>query len=761
MKNQAMELKSDLRTREANAVFAQDSQLKPESFNSGFKESIDMPSGITKLVASCFFTFLLLALAVPGFGQTEPRQSAVGHPIPSAPKKRYIPASFAALPELQCQLYPSGGTPSKGLTVYTDEDGYARFHAVRATAQDAVQSLALDCTDSAGKAYSYSVDLTSDDTFTPRPLNLENERGIDRPALQGDPLSYSQSELIKAGYGLRPDSTDTAAYARWLAAASTPGRMLDSKRPRLTSTPGPRFETKRPNHSSRMNSIVRPNTVHKITDSPWVGATLNGAPTYVSSMANFNVPTAVEDGDETEGSQIAIWNGVEGSGNNSGLIQGGVGVTTIGLAASYWSWREYCCGDSDSNQGAYDTAHGAFTPNPGDNIFSQEWYCDANGNLNPTGGYGCTFVHDTTNGGILTCTSSTGSPCPSVKALPNWTSIGTDADFVIEDQSPQCCGNSDTAFTDFTPQVNMSGSAYSSTTSKYSQTVTSDPLVYLLEDFTNTTSHMQISLGTTDETYFTSSQFAEVSGLASNNTARNVQSIGVGPNANGSPSGVAWTLGFNANSDGDYNIYQWQWKTSSWVKEPGAATHIAVSPEGYPWVVNHAGQIYYWNGSAFESAPGNACASWIGVGPNAFNSTYGDPWILGCNWQTNGYNVYQLQGSTWVHQPGQFTKLAVGPRGPWAIDNNGLVYYWNGSSFQQAPTACATSIGVGPLTAPFAGTYGDTWITGCHQDGNGYRIYQLYFGETWVEIPGIAAQISVSPDLGVPWVVNTTGHIYQ
>ena len=114
--------------------------------------------------------------------------------------------------------------------MFTDDDGYARFHAVRATASDAVQRLALDCTDSAGKSYSYSVDLTSDDTFAPRPLNLANERGTDRPALKGDPLSYSQSELIQAGYGLRPDPTDTAAYARWLAAASTPGRMLESKR---------------------------------------------------------------------------------------------------------------------------------------------------------------------------------------------------------------------------------------------------------------------------------------------------------------------------------------------------------------------------------------------------------------------------------------------------------------------------------------------------------------------------------------------------
>jgi hypothetical protein len=150
---------------------------------------------------------------------------------------------------------------------------------------------------------------------------------------------------------------------------------------------------------------------------------------------------------------------------------------------------------------------------------------------------------------------------------------------------------------------------------------------------------MNVSLLNTDETYFDVSQFQQVSGLAASGAL--VESIGVGPNANGSSIGDAWTLGYHANSVGDYAIYQR--KNSQWVQQPGAATHIAVSPNGYPWVVNHLGAIYYWNGSAFEPAPGpsNTCASWIGVGPNAYCSTYGDPWILGCHEGTYGYNIYQ------------------------------------------------------------------------------------------------------------------------
>jgi hypothetical protein len=39
--------------------------------------------------------------------------------------------------------------------------------------------------------------------------------------------------------------------------------------------------------------------------------------------------------------------------------------------------------------------------------------------------------------------------------------------------------------------------------------------------------------------------------------------------------------------------------------------------------------------------------------------------------------------------------------------------------------------------------------------------YQLPKGTTWVEIPGIASAIAVSPDFGVPWYVDTVVHIFE
>ena len=703
----------------------------------------------SRIAAGAGMALLIVATA---FAQNEPSHATSPvHPIPTAPKKSYTPASVRALPGLQCRIYPTGSAPSLGLTVFTDDDGYARFHAVRAAAGDAVQRLTLDCTDLAGNFSSYSADLTSADTFEPRPLNLANERGTDRPALEGDPLSYTQSELIQAGYGLRPDpQKDAAAYSRWLAAALVPGRMLEIKRPS--------------SHS---------HTVTTTEAAPWTGSALTGAPNYISTEANFNVPTAAPGGDETTGTEIAIWNGLGGFGTGSGLIQGGVNVATNSTSASYGSWREYCCGDGDSN--GYG---GAFVPSPGDEIYSQEWYCDSKGKSNIGGGYGCTYLVDKTTGAILSCTSATGSPCWSVQALPlcsvspgtpNCMTLGLAAEFVIENQTPQCCSPA-TAFTDLTSTVNMFGSAYSSTTNSYSQTISTDPIVDVLEDFTNTTSHMGIALGKTDQTYFTVSQFKRVGGAALSflvpcPTSGNdcyPQSIAVGPNANGSTIGDPWVLGTGKTSAGDYYVYQW--RNSSWVRTVGAGLQIAVSPQGYAWVITHLGTMYYWNGSTFVLAPGNGCATSIGVGPNAYGSQYGDPWIIGCDGSDifNG-SIYQLQGSAWVKQPGAANQIAVSPQGvPWVLTSTGSIFYWNGSYFTGAPAGCASSIAVGPVTAPLAGPYGDVWITGCGDVTNaGAKIFQLQNGTSWVQIPGVASQISVSPDLGVPWVVTLTGQIFE
>ncbi|HKF22879.1 MAG TPA: G1 family glutamic endopeptidase [Candidatus Angelobacter sp.] len=436
-------------------------------------------------------TCLALWMAATGSGQAQ--KPGDGERGPAAAEKSFVPASIKVLPGLQCSIYPEGSDPSTGLEVFADDDGYARFHAVRAEGGNAIKRLTLGCKDANGKPSSFAVDLTSDATFEPRPLDLSKERGTDRPALTGDPLRFTQAQLIEAGYGLRPDpQKDPDAYNRWLSAASKPGRMLQAKRP-----------------------ASHEHTVITTTGGPWVGSVLGGSPSYIAIEAYFNVPKAIHGGDKTTGTEISIWDGLGGFGTGPGLIQAGVSLQTTSAVATYGSWREYCCGHGlNGNSNGYG---GAFKPNPGDDIYDVNWYCDAKGNPNINGGYGCSFLQDLTTGAILSCTRPQGTPgstpcwsanahplCSAVPAPPKAAqcmTLGVNAEFVIENQAGQCCAPA-TAFTDFRPKVTMTGSAYSTKTGSYSQTINSDSQVFLLKDFTDTTTHIDVWLGKAWQTNF-------------------------------------------------------------------------------------------------------------------------------------------------------------------------------------------------------------------------------------------------------------------
>ncbi len=245
-------------------------------------------------------------------------QSAHGEASHSTAKQRsYIPAAVHARSGLSCKLFPKGRPDNEGLPVYTDDDGYARFFAVRTAVGSRDRHQILSCSDDHGNQSSFPVDLASEDTFTPHPLDISRERGKARPALSGDPFAYSEAELLKAGYGLRPNpENDSAGYLSWLLAASVPGRML---------------EAKRPNH--RKHSPI-------ITQAPgWTGSVLTGAPDYLAIQGMFNVPLAIPGGDQTTYTGTSVWNGLGGFFGQSGLIQSGVDLATTPTSAGYVSFR--------------------------------------------------------------------------------------------------------------------------------------------------------------------------------------------------------------------------------------------------------------------------------------------------------------------------------------------------------------------------------------------------------------------------------------
>jgi Peptidase A4 family len=368
--------------------------------------------GLTEnFLSACLISGMALTAPAVAYGQ-----APASTPSEAVAVKRYVPASVQAAAGLQCKLHASDRAPASGLIVFTDGDGYARFHAVRQRLGSAAQHLTLSCADEAGRPSSYPVDLASDATFVARPLNIANERGIDRPPLRGDPLSYSQAQLSREGYGLRPDPAGApAAYASWYEAATKPGRMLYAKR-----------------------SDGRAHTVTTSTAPPWIGSVMTGSAPYKSITATFEVPTTIPGAFGTTSTEAAIWPGLGGFGTGSGLIQAGVILSTTPTSASYMTWREYCCGDPDSN--GYG---GAFVPSPGDKILAQAWYCDANGQSDIGGGFGCSYLYDFQSGAVFSCTIPRGDPsnppCWSVKALPlcsvnrvqNCMTLGTSAEFIL------------------------------------------------------------------------------------------------------------------------------------------------------------------------------------------------------------------------------------------------------------------------------------------------------------------------------------------
>ncbi len=423
----------------------------------------------------------LLAICLIGVAASAPRAFAAdGTPM--------VPASIHAAPGLQCKLHPASGAASDSIPVYPDSDGYARFFAVKGKAGEVASQFALDCVDAAGKSGSYVVDLASDETFVPHPLDLSKEPGKDRPPLSGDPLGFTQEQLIHAGYGLRPGhDKDPAAYARWLAAAMTRGRILEARHPSL--------------HEHKVTTALG----EASGGAFWVGSVLTGAPNYISVEATFNVPTPIGGGDQTGSTSVSVWDGVGGYGLN-GLIQTGIDMSTTSTAAGYGMFREYAGGDPDNDFRNGLHYGGTFTPSAGDVIYAQSWYCNADGAPALDGGYGCTHLVDQTSGAVFDCTSSTGSPCWAVKALPLCSvaplnklcfTLGQSAEFIMENEK-----GASVPFTDFTPKVTMAGSAFSSTTNSNSQTVSSDSSVTLLMDGTNSSTHMVVTLGSTDQTYF-------------------------------------------------------------------------------------------------------------------------------------------------------------------------------------------------------------------------------------------------------------------
>ena len=420
--------------------------------------------------------------------------------ISPAAKPAAVPAAHAQFEEASvdapvdsnCMLHPDGDQDrNEAVHVYADEDGVVRFLAVRPTLSDSVERLALDCTDANQRAKTYPVDLRSEVTFKPRPFDGSRTTLAVRPALTGDPRRFTREELLKGGYGLRPDPTkDPDAYQEWLAAASVPVYKLRSDRT-LVWFPISRQAYLGP-------TVDPPESVSKSPSVGWTGAVLYGSfqkkatsaetISYGSSSATLVVPKLTPGPIAT----ATIWNGLDN------VFQAIVDVNTTATIGYFGIHHQ----TFDKHSGHTDTAGTRFTPRTGDHISMEEWYCDAKGNLNLRGGYECTNMVDTTQHAQWECDKAGSSDCPSYKLNAGYLGngkLGWQTEFIIEDDSKNAG-----EWPNFSP-VTMHGSAdviVGNGTTGTGRFVSmnygslSDPKIKLYTDNNHSNRHLHITLPT-------------------------------------------------------------------------------------------------------------------------------------------------------------------------------------------------------------------------------------------------------------------------
>jgi len=598
----------------------------------------------------------------------------------------------------------------------------------------------------------------------------------------------TQEELIKAGYGLRPDPTGNPdGYQRWLAAVSAPAYKLHSAA-HPSSRPA----------SSRRSLLPQPSALSTVPEldarayttqpsSGWTGPILSGSfqqnatsaqtYSYAANEAAFYVPTVAPGQFGTGTAWMTVWGGLDN------VFQAILDVHTTATIATFGIHHEFIFhGKGHAWSKGNDNGGTPFTPQAGDTIFGEEWYCDATGNLNLSGGYACTLMIDGTQHVEWECDQANSSECESYTLKPadlGNGKLGYQAEYIIEDDTDEVVPNS-AEWPVFSP-LTMLGSAcvvqgsgasgtplVAANTSCKWVTVNNDPSVKMLTDgnasnpFKRGDLHVLITLQTLPSpgVKWTELPTNIYNWNGSNFNSYSVgcaRSIGVGPNSHGLANGTPWTTGCDADANGNRSVYQMQ-TYGDWVKmQDNVATQVTVSPEGVAWAINASGDVLYWNRSQFVKTGEGGCAKSIGVGPISPGLANGTPWITGCDAAADGNRgVYKMQADgAWVEMQDDIaTQVAVSPEGvAWAIKKNGDILYWKGNKFVVNATAgCATSIGIGGNSRGLKN--GTPWITGCHAaaDGN-YDVYQMQTGGAWIRMQDdVGTQIAVSSD-GNAWAI--------
>lgn len=330
-----------------------------------------------------------------------------GHPI-STPS--FVPAAtpkadqervgfVVTSPKAVCQIHPDGQSAPTG-QIFADDDGIARF--ARAPAAWGAK-LSVDCPNGAGGMDSHPVDLQATATFQVPP-SIKSASKI-RPALSGDPTSYTQEELIQRNYPPRPDpNVAPGMYDTWLRVVSAEAEIPPAQPITMLDSRNDSYDIK-----------------HNQT---WAGAALQSGTEYIETIAQFNVPYIIG----SSPAKASMWTGLGGTAGDA-LVQVGIEMDS---GPSYNAWVEYYPN--------LDIQQHSIVVHANDDMYVGCWPSDASGNQNGNATYGTFFIDDLTTGqstGNLTypggslafkggtaeyiverkCTSTT-YPCPNQNYSP-------------------------------------------------------------------------------------------------------------------------------------------------------------------------------------------------------------------------------------------------------------------------------------------------------------------------------------------------------
>jgi hypothetical protein len=313
---------------------------------------------------------------------------------------------------------PTGASdaPGGGLELHADDQGFVHFRVEATDGRATSAPMHLACTDAAGAATEYDVDVIVDaDAVAVRAPAAR--AGRVRPGFSGDPMSLSQEDIVSRGYPPRPDPVASPArYAAWLDVVSRPVNLIE---PQLVQST--RAHTPPRVAAPKRHVAVNPT---QTTSTSWSGFVIDNPDVQFDEIyAAWSLPSTTSESGFWTTARSSDWVGLGGwpGGEPGSIVQAGTEEDT---STRFWV-------ASSSNYAFYEWFAGPmvtisnFPIYPGDQITTWVWTTDAAGRLNWCGGYAKFMIYDSTQGNLTDI-----PPYPRPYQAPYCT--GNTAEWIVE-----------------------------------------------------------------------------------------------------------------------------------------------------------------------------------------------------------------------------------------------------------------------------------------------------------------------------------------